>query len=313
MDAYNDWHAPGDLAKYRSYYGLPACQESTKCLRVVNQKGTTAWYPKGNSGWAEEESLDLDMVSAICPKCKIILVEANSALIGALSKAEDTAVKLGAKFVSNSWGGQEFTTEASYDSHFDHPGVAITASSGDFGYGVRSPVSGRLGGRDRGRRDHAVDEGQNPDRGEGLGPGCPGRDRLRLLAPGEPAVLAAAVQLRLLEPDRQRRRGGRRPADRAGRLRLLPPVGRGPAQGLAAAGRDQRRRARSLRPCTRWPIRAVYRLADSRPSPSTSTRPTCGTSRSARTAAAGPTCAPPGPATTARPGWACPRGVNAFK
>ncbi len=79
MDAYNDWHAAGDLAKYRSYYGLGACKESTKCLRVVNQKGTTAWYPKGNSGWAEEESLDLDMVSAICPKCKIILVEANSA------------------------------------------------------------------------------------------------------------------------------------------------------------------------------------------------------------------------------------------
>jgi subtilase family serine protease len=134
VDAYNDWHATGDLAKYRSYYGLPACKESTKCLRVVNQKGTTAWYPKGNSGWAEEESLDLDMVSAICPKCKIILVEANSTSIGALSKAEDTAVKLGAKFVSNSWGGQEFTTETSYDGHFNHPGVVITTSSGDFGY-----------------------------------------------------------------------------------------------------------------------------------------------------------------------------------
>ena len=79
VDAYNDWHAAADLAKYRSYYGLGACTTSSKCLRVVNQKGTTAWYPKGNSGWAEEESLDLDMVSAICPKCKIILVEANSA------------------------------------------------------------------------------------------------------------------------------------------------------------------------------------------------------------------------------------------
>jgi subtilase family serine protease len=134
VDAYNDWHATGDLATYRSYYGLPACTESTKCLRVVNQKGTTAWYPKGNSGWAEEESLDLDMVSAICPYCKIILVEANSTSIGALSKAEDTAVGLGAKFVSNSWGGLEFSTEASYDGYFNHPGVAITASSGDFGY-----------------------------------------------------------------------------------------------------------------------------------------------------------------------------------
>jgi subtilase family serine protease len=141
VDAYNDSHATGDLAKYRGYYGLPACKESTKCLRVVNQKGTTAWYPKGNSGWAEEESLDLDMVSAICAKCKIILVESNSTAAGSLSAAEDTAVRLGAKFVSNSWGGPEFSTETSYDSHFEHRGVAITVASGDDGYGVQWPAS----------------------------------------------------------------------------------------------------------------------------------------------------------------------------
>ena len=140
VDAYNDWHAAGDLATYRGYYGLRSCTTSGKCLRVVNQKGTTAWYPKGNSGWAEEESLDLDMVSAICPNCKILLVEANNTSIGALSAAEDTAVRLGAKFVSNSWDGGEFSTEANYDSHFNHPGVAITVSSGDYGYGTLYPA-----------------------------------------------------------------------------------------------------------------------------------------------------------------------------
>ena len=134
VDAYNDWHAAADLAKYRSYYGLGSCTTSSRCLRVVNQKGTTAWYPKGNSDWAEEESLDLDMVSAICPKCKIILVEANSNLTSPLSKAEDTAVHLGAKFVSNSWGSPEFSTETSFDSAFEHPGVAVTVAAGDFGY-----------------------------------------------------------------------------------------------------------------------------------------------------------------------------------
>ena len=134
VDAYNDWHAAADLAKYRSYYGLGACTTSSKCLRVVNQKGTTAWYPKGNSGWAEEESLDLDMVSAICPKCKIILVESNATTAGSLSAAEDTAVRLGAKFISNSWGGSEFSTETSYDSAFEHPGVAVTVAAGDYGY-----------------------------------------------------------------------------------------------------------------------------------------------------------------------------------
>jgi len=140
VDAYNDWHAAGDLATYRGYYGLRSCTTSGKCLRVVNQKGTTAWYPKGNSGWAEEESLDLDMVSAVCPNCKILLVEANNTSIGALSAAEDTAVRLGAKFVSNSWDGGEFSTEANYDSHFNHPGVAITVSSGDYGYGTLYPA-----------------------------------------------------------------------------------------------------------------------------------------------------------------------------
>ncbi len=140
VDAYNDTHATGDLARYRSYYGLGACKMSTKCLRVVNQKGTTAWLPKGSSSWAEEESLDLDMVSAICPKCKIILVEANNTGIGALSAAEDTAVRLGAKFISNSWGGSEFNTEGNYDSHFNHPGVAITVASGDSGWGIQYPA-----------------------------------------------------------------------------------------------------------------------------------------------------------------------------
>lgn len=134
VDAYNDWHAAGDLATYRSYYGLGACKMSTKCLRVVNQKGTTAWYPKGNAGWAEEESLDLDMVSAICPKCKILLVESNATTAGSLSAAEATAVRLGAKFISNSWGGPEFSTEASYDGAFEHTGVAVTVAAGDDGY-----------------------------------------------------------------------------------------------------------------------------------------------------------------------------------
>jgi subtilase family serine protease len=178
VDAYNDWHAAGDLAKYRSYYGLPACKESTRCLRVVNQKGTTAWYPKGNSGWAEEESLDMDMVSAICPKCKIILVESNSTTAGSLSAAEDTAFRLGAKFISNSWGGPEFSTEASYDSHFEHPGVAITVSSGDDGYGVQWPASSpdvtAVGGTTLWMKGKTRTEEKvwNLGAGDGTGSGC---------------------------------------------------------------------------------------------------------------------------------------------
>ena len=223
VDAYNDSHATGDLARYRSYYGLGACKMSTRCLRVVNQKGTTAWLPKGSSSWAEEESLDLDMVSAICPQCKIILVEANNTGIGALSTAEDTAVRLGAKFISNSWGGPEFSTEGNYDSHFNHPGVAITVASGDSGWGIQypavSPYVTAVGGTTLWMKGKTRTEEKVWSQGaqDGTGSGCSRR--------GGPAVLAAVVQQRLREPDRQRRRGGRRPADRAGRLRLLPSVG----------------------------------------------------------------------------------------
>ncbi len=197
VDAFNDSHAAGDLATYRSYYGLGACKESTKCLRVVNQKGTTAWYPKGNAGWAEEESLDLDMVSAICPKCKILLVESNATTAGSLSAAEATAVRLGAKFISNSWGGAEFSTETSYDSAFEHSGRGRHRGGRRRRVRGRVPVARRQPGRHRRRRDHAVDEGQDPDRGEGLEPGCLRRDRVGMLrGPGDPAVLADRVQQR---------------------------------------------------------------------------------------------------------------------
>jgi len=81
------------------------------------------------------------MVSAICPNCKILLVEGTSATFSSLSTAEDTAAKLGANAISNSYGGSEWSSETSYDSHYNHPGVAITVSSGDSGYGVQYPAA----------------------------------------------------------------------------------------------------------------------------------------------------------------------------
>src|SRR5439155_18562936 len=100
--------------------------------------GTT--YPVANTGWAEEISLDLDMVSAICPDCRILLVEASSNSLGNLLIAENTAASLGAAVISNSWGASEFSAETLYDGYFDH-GIPITASSGDAGYGVEWPAS----------------------------------------------------------------------------------------------------------------------------------------------------------------------------
>jgi len=143
VDAYDDPNAASDLAVYRSHYGLPPCTGSgtDPCFKKVNQSGGTS-MPRSDSGWAQEISLDLDMASAICPNCKILLVEATSNSFANLGAAEDYAAAH-ANVVSNSFGGNEFSAETGlgYDGHFTHPGVAITASSGDNGYGVEFPAA----------------------------------------------------------------------------------------------------------------------------------------------------------------------------
>jgi subtilase family serine protease len=143
VDAQDDPNAESDLATYRSTYGLAACTTANGCFKKINQSGGTS-YPTADTGWAGEISLDLDMVSAICPSCHILLVEATSANMSDLGTAVNQAVSQGAKFVSNSYGGSEDGTEASSDtSFFHHPGVAITASSGDGAYsaGTEYPAS----------------------------------------------------------------------------------------------------------------------------------------------------------------------------
>jgi subtilase family serine protease len=140
VDAYNDPTAEADLGVYRSQYGLSACTTANGCFKKVDQNGGTS-YPKTDGGWAQEISLDLDMVSAVCPKCKIVLVEAKSASFADLGAAENTAARL-ANVVSNSYGGSD-ASDSSYGSYYNHPGVAITVSSGDSGYGVEYPASSR--------------------------------------------------------------------------------------------------------------------------------------------------------------------------
>ncbi|MFF4057179.1 putative Ig domain-containing protein [Streptomyces sp. NPDC001668] len=142
VDAYNDPNAESDLATYRSQYGLSACTKANGCFKQVSQTGSTTSLPTNDTGWAGEEALDIDMVSAVCPNCNIILVEANSANDSDLGIAENEAVALGAKFVSNSWGGDEASSQTSEDtSYFKHPGVAITVSAGDSAYGAEYPAT----------------------------------------------------------------------------------------------------------------------------------------------------------------------------
>ncbi|WP_042403978.1 putative Ig domain-containing protein [Streptacidiphilus carbonis] len=143
VDAQDDPNAESDLAAYRTQYGLSACTTANGCFKKVDQNGGTN-YPTADSGWAGEISLDLDMVSAVAPAAHIILVEATSANMSDLGTAVNEAVALGAKYVSNSYGGSEDSTDTSSDaSYFNHPGVAITVSAGDSAYGAEYPAASK--------------------------------------------------------------------------------------------------------------------------------------------------------------------------
>ena len=184
VDAYDDPNAESDMNTYRSQFGLPSCTSASGCFKKVNQSGGTK-VPRGSTSWAGEISLDLDMVSAIAPNAHIILVEASTASMTNLGTAVNTAVSLGAKFVSNSYGGRESSSDTSYDSaYFNHPGVAITVSSGDGVYGVEYPAASQyvtsVGGTAL-KRDSSTTRGWSESvwstsSTEGAGSGCSAYD-----------------------------------------------------------------------------------------------------------------------------------------
>jgi subtilase family serine protease len=176
VDAYDYPNAESDLANYRSTFGLPPCTTANGCFRKVNQNGAQGPYPRTNSGWAQEMALDLDMVSAICPGCNILLVEAASSLLSDLGAAVNTAANHGAAAISNSYGAGEFSTEASAETqYYQHPGIAITASSGDSGYGVEFPAASQyvtaVGGTSLVRAS-TTERGWSETAWSGAGSGC---------------------------------------------------------------------------------------------------------------------------------------------
>jgi len=134
VDAYNDPNIASDLNTFDTQFGLPACNG---CLTIDTPQGT----PSTDSGWALETSLDVEWAHSIAPGAKIILVESTDNNLGNLLSGVDTAVGIGAQQVSMSWGGSEFSTESSYDSHFTSTSTSFFASSGDSGHGVYWPAS----------------------------------------------------------------------------------------------------------------------------------------------------------------------------
>src|SRR5260370_39672231 len=142
VDAYDDPNIERDLGVYSTQFSLPSCTTANGCFKKVNQTGGTS-YPTKNAGWALEISLDVEIAHAICPSCKILLVEATTNSFANLLTAEDYAVGH-ATIVSNSWGGGESSGETSNDSHFNHIGHPITFSSGDGGFGVVYPAASQF-------------------------------------------------------------------------------------------------------------------------------------------------------------------------
>lgn len=143
VDAFDNPTAESDLAVYRQQYGLPACTTANGCFQKLNQDGLSGPLPAPSQGWAGEISLDLDMVSAVCPQCGITLIEANSPTDDML-EAVRTAGRLGAEYVSLSWGGPEPSNLGDLDRTYFRPrGVVYTASTGDSDYlaGTSYPAS----------------------------------------------------------------------------------------------------------------------------------------------------------------------------
>jgi antitoxin (DNA-binding transcriptional repressor) of toxin-antitoxin stability system len=173
VSAFDNPNAESDLKIYREHYGLPACTIANGCFRKVNQEGKTSNYPAPNASWAFETSLDLDMASAICPACKILLVEAKNAEWENMGKAVEKAATYTASgwskasVISNSWGGieeppwwmepedgdkeeeeyfeelekeyEEF--ELSYEKYITHPGTPVLFAGGNTSFTVNYPAA----------------------------------------------------------------------------------------------------------------------------------------------------------------------------
>jgi hypothetical protein len=171
--AHDNPTAETDLAVYRNQYGLPPCTTANGCFTKRDQNGGVL-YPLPDQGWGGEIALDLAMASAICPNCRLLLVEASSTLLSDLAAATSQAAALGATEVTHSYGASEWPGELQFEGSYNRPGVAMTASAGDQGYGVEFPAASRyitaVGGTTL--RTSATARGWTETAWSGTGSGC---------------------------------------------------------------------------------------------------------------------------------------------
>jgi subtilase family serine protease len=135
--AYDDPDLESDLAVYRAKFGLPPCTTANGCFTKVGP-GLLGTLLGGNQGWGQEASIDTQLASAVCPNCKIVVVEAPSDSLADLLAAAKTAVAHGATVVSNSYSSSESSSEndAAYVI-----GVPFVFGAGDSGAAAQWPAS----------------------------------------------------------------------------------------------------------------------------------------------------------------------------
>jgi Subtilase family len=158
VDATHSGTAFDDVSEYRKTFGLPALTDCTSkaaasqsvpsgknaCFIQLDQNGSPSRAATTeDAGWAQETALDLEMASAACPKCSLLLVEGATASFEDLSGAVGLAAAFdGVKAISNSYGGSDVSgAQFTQYSAAAAIGIAVTASSGDFGFGVEAPAS----------------------------------------------------------------------------------------------------------------------------------------------------------------------------
>lgn len=141
IDAYDAPTLEADLAAYRAFYGLPACTTANGCFSKLNESGDPTPLPSADVGWSGETTLDVQMVSAVCPTCHITVYEADSSYTSDMLLAARAATTAGAKYVSMSWGGAETPDETFNDANYlNTPGVAYVAAAGDNDFGTSWPA-----------------------------------------------------------------------------------------------------------------------------------------------------------------------------
>ena len=144
ISAYDAPNVEADLTTYRAQFGMTPCTTANGCFRKLSQAGSATALPDANAGWARESTADVEMASAICPQCSLLLVEADTTRLADLGTAVKAAVAAGAKYVSNSYGSpiSAGTDASGWDNaYYRQPGVVMTAASGDGGYGTSYPAT----------------------------------------------------------------------------------------------------------------------------------------------------------------------------